>query len=123
MIHCNPLLGESLLDLSKAKCEAHPNPGGCRSMVDEVSEESWTIPKGFDPTKSWVQITLPTKKYLCRLVVLKQFQGQLCILKLNYIQYHGSIILFCLFAKGMTSKVSLFFLFSFVSYFFHRISN
>ena len=64
-----------MLDLGQAMCQAYPNPGNCSKMIDEGSDESWTIPKGFDPVKSWVLISLPIKKHMIRLVVLKQFEG------------------------------------------------
>ena len=72
----NSTSGESLLDLGQAMCQAYPNPGNCHRMINEANDESWTIPKGFDPIKSWVLVSLPLKKYMCRLVVLKQFEGE-----------------------------------------------
>ena len=60
-------------------------------MIDEASDESWTVPKGFDPVKSWVRIALPTKKYLCRLVVLKQFRGELLVITNKFVANHFQV--------------------------------
>ena len=77
---CHPrpfyITGQSLLDMKNVRCLASHNNANCNNMLDDGRDDSWQIPLGTDPTKSWVQLELPKPVFMSRIVILKQFNGE-----------------------------------------------
>ena len=77
---CHPrpfyITGQSLLDMKNVRCLASHNNANCNNMLDDGRDDSWQIPLGTDPTKSWVQLELPKPVFMGRIVILKQFNGE-----------------------------------------------
>ena len=69
--------GETLLDLSLARCETAISASDCKALVDESSDAVWLIPAGWTPQQAWIRVTLSSGPvWMSRVMITKQFQGE-----------------------------------------------